>query len=171
MNLQSLSAPLSICENNIFSGWCLYIAKGELDSAFPQFHISLNGGSIFLPHIVVIECPSWQLPIRRPSSVNNSFLLKHWVESHQSSLGCSIPFQTCSNISTLFRNLVALSTKRKHSKILSKTYGSISVELGTNDSWDTLYQYCSNFLTVLKIWPPGCVTSFSMSILMKLYRK
>ena len=35
--------------------------------------------------------------------------------------------------------------------------------------WDTLYQCCSNYLTVLKIRPPGGVTSFSMSILMKLY--
>ena len=34
----------------------VYIAKGGLDSAFPQFHISSDGGSLFLAHIVVIEC-------------------------------------------------------------------------------------------------------------------
>ena len=86
-----------------------------------------------------------------PSSANNSFLLNHWMESHQSSLGWSIPFQTCSKISTLCRNLVALSTsKRKHSKISSKTSGHISKELGTNGPWDTINQCCSNYLTVLK---------------------
>ena len=36
MYLQSLSAPFGIYKNNIFWGWGLYIAKGELDSAFPQ---------------------------------------------------------------------------------------------------------------------------------------
>ena len=46
--------------------------------------------------------------------------------------------------------MVALSSKRKHSKILSKTSGQISKELGTNCSWDTLYQCCSNYLTILK---------------------
>ena len=81
------------------------------------------------------------------------------MESHQSSLGWSIPFQTCLKISTLCRNLVALSTKRKHSKILLKTSGQISKELGINGPRDTLYQCCSNHLTVLKIWPPGGITS------------
>ena len=45
--------------------------------------------------------------------------------------------------------MVALSIKRKHSKILSKTSGQISKELGTNGPWDTLYQCCSNNLTIL----------------------
>ena len=59
MYLQSLSAPFGICKNNIFSERGLYIAKGELDSAFQQFHISLNGGSMFFSfHVVVIGCPS-----------------------------------------------------------------------------------------------------------------
>ena len=66
--------------------------------------------------------------------------------------------------------MVALSSKMKHSKILSKTFGQISKELGTNSPWDTLYHCCSNYLTILKkIRPPGGVTSFSMSILVKLF--
>ena len=153
-------------QKNIFSGWGLYIAN----VAFQQFHISLNWRSLFF------SITLWSYDVHSasyasvlPSSVNNSFLLNHWVESHQYSLGWSIPFQTCSKISTLCRNLVALSSKRKHSKILSKTSGQISKELGTNGPWDTLYQCWSNYLTILKIWPPGGVTSFSMSILMKLY--
>ena len=48
MYLQSLYAPFGICKNNIFSGRGLSIAKAELDSAFRQFHISLNGGSLFV---------------------------------------------------------------------------------------------------------------------------
>ena len=62
-----------------------------------------------------------------------------------------------------------MSTKRKHSKILSKTSGQISEELGINGPRDTLYQCCSNYLTIFKKWPLGGVTSFSMSILVKLY--
>ena len=46
--------------------------------------------------------------------------------------------------------MVALSSKRTHSKILSKTSGQISKEIGTNGPCDTLYQCCSNYLTILK---------------------
>ena len=33
---------------------------------------------------------------------------------------------------------------------MSKTSGQISKELSTNGTWDTLYQCCSNYLTILK---------------------
>ena len=106
----------------------MYIAKGGLDSAFSQFHISLNGGSLFYFTLWSLDVRPASYPSVLPSSVNNSFLQNNWVEFHQSSLDRSIPFQTCSKISTSSRKLVALSTKRKHSKILSKTSCQISKE-------------------------------------------
>ena len=72
-------------------------------------------------------------------------------------------------LSTLVRHLVALSTKWKPYKILSNISGQITKELGTNGPWDTLYQYCSNYLTFLQILPLGGVASFSISVLVKLF--
>ena len=61
--------------------------KGDLGSAFPQLHTSLDGGPLYLAHIVDIGCPSyvgpsWQPPSILPYSVNKLFLLNHFVEFH-----------------------------------------------------------------------------------------
>ena len=67
----------------IFSQVEACMAKGELDSAFPQFHISLNGGSpFFLTRVVVKGCPSCQLPFRRFIPVSPTFRNSYSCYSH-----------------------------------------------------------------------------------------
>ena len=65
--------------------------------------------------------------------------------------------------------MVDMATKRKHFKILSKTSGQIPKLFGTNGLWETLYQNCSNYLTGLKIQPPGGVARFSNINIGKTY--
>ena len=67
----------------------MYIAKGKLDSAFPQFHISLNSGSLFLNsrcgHKMTVM-PATRPSFRRPSIIASSLTTGwnldnlHWVD-------------------------------------------------------------------------------------------
>ena len=106
----------------------VYRAKASKVRNFPQVHVSLDGGSFFSSHcghgMSVVFSASWQPPVR-PSVVCQQYPPPNPLGGISPIFtGLIAPFQSCSKISTLCRNLVVMATKMKHSKILSKNFWS-----------------------------------------------
>ena len=110
----SLGAPLSFWLVGSSQFWLMeYVDMissqspiGELDSAFPQFQIPLDGGPLYLAYTVDIGCPSyvsssWQPPIRPSIFRQQALHPKPFCWISLISQVWSVPFQSCLKMSTL----------------------------------------------------------------------